>query len=74
MKNVKNWPIIQPLIGLVFSRKFIVVLIAALASMGLDLTPEMQALVFALGAIVIAVTTAWEDAAEKRAGNGKPPE
>ena len=70
--DVKNWPIIKPLIGLVFSRKFLVILLAALASYGLDLTPEAQALVLGLGAVVIAVTTAWEDAAEKR--GGKPPE
>ena len=69
MSNVKNWPIIRPLIGLVFSRKFLVVLITALASLGLDLTPEIQALVFSVGGIVLALSIAWEDAAAKGAGN-----
>ena len=66
----KKWPLIQPLIGLLFSRKFLVVAIAAGVSLGLDLTPETQALVFAVGAGIIAFTTAWEDAAKKGAGGG----
>jgi hypothetical protein len=70
MTNLKNWPILKPVFSLLFSRKFLVVFIAAAASLGLDLTPEVQALVFAAGAGVIAVTTAWEDAAAKRGGGG----
>jgi hypothetical protein len=68
MQRFKEWPLVRPLIALLFSRKFLVVLLAALASLGLDLTPEVKALIFAIGGIVIAVTTAWEDAALKRGG------
>jgi hypothetical protein len=68
MVNIKNLPIIKPIIGLVFSRKFLVLVFAALAAYGLDLEPELQAVIIALGAIVLPVTIAWEDAATKRAG------
>jgi hypothetical protein len=68
--NVKNWPVLKPVIALLFSRKFLVVAIAAAASLGLDLEPEVQALVFTIGAGVIAVTTAWEDYGVKRSGGG----
>ena len=37
MVNIKKLPIIKPLIGLVFSRKFLVLVFAALAAYGLDL-------------------------------------
>ena len=70
MNQISQWPLIRPLIGLLFSRKFLVVAIAAGVSLDLDLTPEVQALVFAVGAGIIAFTTAWEDAAKKGAGGG----
>ena len=73
VKNIKNWPLIRPCIGVVFSRKFLVVLIAAVASYGLDLTPEMKGLILLAGAGIIAVTNAWEDAAAKGAGNPPAP-
>ena len=68
--NIQNWPVLKPVIALLFSRKFLVVAFAALASLGLDLTPEVQTLVFVVGAGIVAVTTAWEDFATKRAGGG----
>ena len=68
--NLQNWPVLKPIIALLFSRKFLVVVFAALASVGLDLTPEFQALVIALGGVAFILATALEDAAEKRAGGG----
>ncbi len=66
--NVQNWPVLRPVIALLSSRKFLVVVFAALASVGLDLTPELQALVIALGGVAYILAQALEDAAEKRSG------
>ncbi len=68
--NVKNWPVLRPVIALLSSRKFLVIVFAALASVGLDLTPEFQALIIALGGVAFVLATAWEDSATKRAGGG----
>ena len=67
----KKWPLIQPLISLLFSRKFLILLFPVLASFGFDLDANMQALVILVAASLFAGTTAWEDAASKRAGGSR---
>ena len=55
-------------IGLVGSRKFWVMLFAALVAFGLDVSPEMQAFVILVATSIFSLGTAWEDAAELRGG------
>lgn len=55
------------LLGLLRSRKFWVLLFAALASYGLDITPELQALIILAAGVIFSGLTAWEDAAQKGA-------
>lgn len=66
----RDWPLIRPLTGLLFSRKFLILLFPVLASFGFDLDANMQALVILVAASLFAGTTAWEDAAQKRGGGG----
>lgn len=53
------WRKLQLLLG---SRKFWVLLFAALVSYGLDITPEAQALVIMVAGAVFAAAQAYEDA------------
>ena len=53
---------------LLSSRKFWVLLLPVLASFGLDMSPDVQALILFGAGVIFAGTTAWEDAASKRAG------
>ncbi len=65
-----TWIVIKPLIALLSSRKFLVLLFPVLASFGLNLDGQTQALIIVVSAALFAGTTAWEDAAGKRAGQG----
>ena len=68
-----EWAIIKPLIGLLFSRKFIILLVAALASSGIAAVADMEEwipIIVMVGAGLNGVLIAWEDSAAKRAGNG----
>lgn len=58
---MNNWPVIKPLIGMIFSRKFITLVLACLAAYGLPLKPELEAIIYLVAATFYAVTTAWED-------------
>jgi len=70
MEQLKEWPFLKPIIGLLYSRKFWVLLFPVLASFGLDLDANVQALVILVATTIFAGSTAWEDAAEKRGGGG----
>ena len=64
-------PFIKPLEGLLKSRKFWSLLIAVLVSeFGLDLSDNVQAMIYLVAAVVFTGATAWEDGALKRAGGG----
>lgn len=64
-------------IGMVFlrmlqSRKFWTLLMGVLVTdLRFDLSPTTQALIYLVAGTVFAGTSAWEDAAEKRAGGGE---
>lgn len=61
-------PFIKPLEGLLKSRKFWSLLLAVLASdFGLNLSDNVQAMIYLIAGVVFAGTTAWEDGAAKRA-------
>ena len=70
---MKEWAVIRPLIGLLFSRKFLVLFLAALISSGAAWAADYEQwipLIVMLGAGLNGAFIAWEDAAQKRAGNG----
>jgi hypothetical protein len=70
---MKNWAILKPLIGLLFSRKFLVLFLAAAVSSGAAWASDAEEwipLIVMLGAGLNGAFIAWEDAASKRAGNG----
>lgn len=56
------------ILSILKSRKFWVLLAGALATLGLDIPAEWQALAIFLAAVVFAYTTALEDAALKSGG------
>jgi len=62
------------LLAVLRSRKFWVLLFSALASYGLDITPELQALIIMVAGIVFASLTAYEDVASKTPAVVKLPE
>ena len=67
LKDWQYWPIVRPVVRLLSSSKFIALLLAALiADYGLDLSDNVQAMVYAIAAVIYAGTTAVEDAAAKR--------
>lgn len=67
IQDWQYWPVIRPIIRLLSSSKAVALVLAALAAdFGLDLSPEMTALIYALAAVIYAATTAVEDAAQKR--------
>jgi len=66
-----KYPILRPLLRLFFSSKAIALFIPALISLGLDISPELQAWVFVIAAGLYALTTAYEDGMEKSNGKGK---
>jgi len=71
--NPKEWAIIKPIISLFFSRKFLLLLVAALASSGMAAAAGMEEwipIIVMVGAAINGVLIAWEDAAGKRGGNG----
>ena len=71
---MREWAIVRPLIGLLFSRKFIILLLAALVSSGMAAAADLEEwipLIIMVGAGLNGVLIAWEDAADKRAGNGQ---
>jgi len=55
------------LLAVLRSRKFWVLLLSVMGSYGVDITPELRALIMLVAGIVFAATTAWEDAAQKGA-------
>ena len=60
-------PYLRPFEGLLKSRKFWSLLLAVLVSdFGLNLTDNVQAMIYLVAGIVFAGTTAWEDSAVKR--------
>ena len=62
-------PFLRPFEGLLKSRKFWSLLLAVLVSdFGLNLTDNVQAMIYLIAGVVFAGTTAWEDGAVKRAG------
>ena len=70
--KVSQWAVIKPLISLFFSRKFLVLFIAALASSGIAAAADVEEwipVIVMAGAAINAVMIAWEDSASKRAGN-----
>ncbi len=69
---MREWAIVKPLVSLLFSRKFLVLLVAALASSGLAAAAglgEWIPIIIMVGASLNGVLIAWEDAAAKRGGN-----
>ena len=69
---MQNWAILKPLIGLLFSRKFLVLFLSALVSSGVAWAADAKEwipIIVMAGASLNAVVIAWEDAAGKRAGN-----
>lgn len=64
----EDWQFLKyKLIGLVGSRKFWVMLFAALFSVGVDIPPAMQAFVIVVATSVFMTTTAWEDNVSRKA-------
>ena len=62
-------PFLEPFEALLKSRKFWSLAIAILVSdFALDISDSIQAMIYLVAGVVFAGTTAWEDAAEKRAG------
>ena len=67
LKNWRSWPLVQPFVAQLWSRKFILMVAAILATeFGLDLSDQTQAIVYLVGASVLGITIAAEDVAAKR--------
>lgn len=63
------WPIIRPILSFLSSRKFVALVVSVLITeFGLDLSDNVQALIYMLAAGIYTFSTAIEDAASKRAG------
>lgn len=59
---------LEKLLGLLGSRKFWVMAFAAAISFGLDISPEMQALVILVATSIFSIGTAVEDSARWKGG------
>lgn len=58
---MKNWRIYKQLARLLTSRKLWVLVFACAAAYGLDIKPELQAVIFLVAGGAWAVLAAWED-------------
>ena len=69
---MREWAVIKPLVSLLFSRKFLVLMVAAFVSSGLAAAADLEEwvpIIIMVGAGLNGVLIAWEDAAAKRGGN-----
>lgn len=68
---MKNWVLIQPLIGVLFSRKFLVLVVSALAASGAAFAADLEQwipVIVMFGGALFSFLTAWEDASAKKSG------
>ena len=66
---MSQWIIFRPLIGMLFSRKFLALLMAALVASGVAWASDFEQwipLIVMVGAVMFSTLTAWEDASEKK--------
>ena len=67
---MREWIILRPLIGMLFSRKFLALFLAALVASGAAWASDFEQwipVILIFGSGLYATLTAWEDAATKRA-------
>ena len=66
---MREWIILRPLIGMLFSRKFLALLLAALVASGVSWASGFEQwipVILVFGSGLYATLTAWEDASAKK--------